>query len=65
MYASHLRKHILTNNRLIGCYADAAEAFHHPREVVQLTLYNVRLGVELVFQDCLYGGHRRIAATLP
>ena len=64
MDASHLREHILAHDRLIGSHTDAAIALHHPTDVVELTLVNVGLGVELVFQDGLHRSHRRIAAAL-
>ena len=64
MDASHLRKHILANDRLIRCYGDAAEALHHPREIIELTLYQIRLGMKLVLQDGLHGSHRCVAASL-
>ena len=64
MYARHLCEHILAHDRLVGCHADAAEALHHAREVVELALHDVGLGVELVFQDSLYRGQRSIATTL-
>ena len=65
MHTSHLRKHILTNDRLVGSDSNAAETLHHARDVVQLTFHNVRLCVELVLQDGLYGGQWCIATTLP
>ena len=65
MHTSHLRKHVLTYNRLIGGYRNTTKAFDHSREVVQLTLHDVRLGMKLVLQYSLHGGHRRIATTLP
>ena len=64
MNASHLREDILTDNRLIGGYGDATETLDHARDVVQLVLVDVRLGVELILQNNLYRGQWRIATTL-
>ena len=54
MDPSYLGEDILTNNRLIGSHSNSTEAFHHPRDIVQLAFYDVGLGMELVLQNNLY-----------
>ena len=56
MDTSHLCKHMLTHDRLIGGYRNTAEAFDHARNVVELILVDVRLGVKLVLQNSLHRG---------
>ena len=64
MNTSHLCKHILSHYRLVGSYRDATKTLNHTRDVVQLTLYNIRFRVELVLQDSLNRGQRSITTTL-
>ena len=63
MDASDLRKHILAHDGLVGSHRNAAEALDHARDVVQLTLDDVGLCMELVLQNGLHRGQRGIAAT--
>ena len=65
MDTCHLGKDVLADDGLVGGDGDAAEAFDHAREVVQLALDDVGLGVELVLEDGLYAGQRGIATSLP
>ena len=64
MNTSHLSKYILTHNGLIGGHADATKALHHARQVVELTLNNAGLGMELILQNSLNRGQWGIATTL-
>ena len=63
MDTSHLREHVLTNHRLIGCNGNAAVAFHQPTDIIQTVLMNIRLGMELVLEDYLHTRQRCITTT--
>ena len=64
MHASHLRKHIVANDRLIRGYRNTAIALDHTRDIIQLILADVGAGIELIFQNHLHTRQRCITTTL-
>ena len=63
MNTCHLGKDIFTDDRLVGGHGDAAITFHQAADGVELVLTDVRLRLELVFQNNLNTRQRRIAAA--
>ena len=63
MYSSHLRKHVLAHDGLVGGYGYARIALHEAAYVVEPVFVDARLGVELVLQYHLYARQRGVAAT--
>ena len=53
MNASHLRKHILTHDRLVGRNCNATITFNQSAYRVKLTFINSCFGMKLVFQNNL------------
>ena len=64
MHTSHLRKHIIADNGLIGSDGDTAIALHQTGDIIQLILLDVRLGLELVLEDHLHTRQWCITTTL-
>ena len=64
MHTGHLRKHVLTDDGLIGSHGDAAVTLHQARHIVEFVLLDAGLGMEMVFQDDLHTAERCISATL-
>ena len=63
MYSRYLREHIFTYNRFIGGYGDARIRFNHPADFIQTAFVNVSDSIEMVFQNSLHTGQRRITGT--
>lgn len=64
MHARHLRKHILTHNRFVGGNYDARIRLHHTAHIIEAALVDIGNSAEMVFQDGLHAGKRRIPGTL-
>ena len=64
MHARHLRKHILTHNRFVGGNYDARIRLHHTAHIIEAALVDIGDSAEMVFQDGLHAGKRRIPGTL-
>ena len=63
MDASHLRKHIVADDGLVGGHSNAAVTLNHTADGIQLVLDDAGTCVELVFQDDLHAGERGVATT--
>ena len=60
MYASHLCKHTLSHNGLVGRNRHTGIRFHYPTDIIQATFIDARNGMKMVLQDSLHTGKRSI-----
>ena len=64
VYASHLRKDILSDNRLIRRNYHARIALHQSADIIEFILHNISFHIQMIMQDSLHRCERSVSASL-